>query len=667
MLSKRFNMGNNFSMKSVFEFARNQNSVSVGTRLIGSFLVIAIIMAIVSALGYFFIRDAQRNLTSMHDNRVLPLEYVGSMEKNAFDLLGNLYKFYLIPIDRDNIEREIQTNIQSVNDSLAAYQASAIGQSAEEKAVIKQFQDDWGIYQQLIFSTLQLIKSGNEAGFLASIADGGYLFATSERVDGELNQLSAINVQTAEKLHDDGERTFRGATIIFFAAAVIGIFLALILGFVSTTYITRPLNKTVVMIHELENGHLGMRLNMRRNDEIGFLADRMDRLADDLQNVVVAAMQRIARGDLSIDIQPKDEQDEIRPALIETVQSLRGLINETNQLASAASKGKVMVRGGAEQFKGGYREIVEGMNNMLDLLISPLKIISEAAANLNSVATELLSATTQQVAGASEQSSAVTQTTTTVEEVKSITESAILRTQEVSDASQRTVEVSRAGQQAVLVTIDSMKQIKHQVGSIAENILALSEQTQQIGQIITTVSDIAAQSNMLALNASVEAARAGAAGRGFAVVAAEVRSLAEQSKSATQQIKSILGEIQKATNTTVMATEEGIKVVDQGVSQVDQARLAIQQLSEVINTSMQMISQLAAGSQQQHTGIEQIATAMQQINQATYQGLASTRQTERSAMNLNELSQRMSETVQHYQLNGAKEESEKASLLQKME
>jgi methyl-accepting chemotaxis protein len=192
-------------------------------------------------------------------------------------------------------------------------------------------------------------------------------------------------------------------------------------------------------------------------------------------------------------------------------------------------------------------------------LQSILEQVRKDASDLGAAASEILAATTQQASGATEQASAISQTTTTVDEVKTIAEQSVSRAQQVVDVAQRTVEVSRTGQEAVQDTIDSMARIKTRVEVIAENILALSEQTQQIGEIIDAVNDIASQSNMLALNAAVEAARAGEHGKGFAVVAEEVRDLAERSRQATAQIKAILSDIQGATNATVIATEEGTK------------------------------------------------------------------------------------------------------------
>ncbi|MCP4538460.1 MAG: HAMP domain-containing protein [Chloroflexi bacterium] len=290
------------------------------------------------------------------------------------------------------------------------------------------------------------------------------------------------------------------------------------------------------------------------------------------------------------------------------------------------------------------------INRMVAAIQGILDQIRHAANNLSSTAAEIHASTTQQASGASEQSAAISQTTTTIEELETIAEQSVMRAQEVTGASQRTVEVSRTGRQVVQETIGSMGQIKTRVEGIAENILALSEQTQQIGEIITTVNDIAAQSNILALNASVEAARAGEYGKGFAVVAVEVRNLAEQSRQATAQVKAILSDIQKATNTTVMATEEGTKGVDEGVLLTAQVGEAIEQLAGVIEESAQAATQMVAGGRQQAAGVEQVAVAMQSINQATMQSLESTRQTEKAARDMSDLARSLTEIVEQYQL-----------------
>jgi methyl-accepting chemotaxis protein len=290
------------------------------------------------------------------------------------------------------------------------------------------------------------------------------------------------------------------------------------------------------------------------------------------------------------------------------------------------------------------------LNEATASLHSMIARVRDAARNLGESSTEILAATTQQMSGASEQSAAISQTTTTVDEVKVIADQSVARAQDVADMSQRTVEVSRAGTQAVQDTIDSMGEIKTQVEGIAENILTLSQHTQQIREIIATVNDLASQSNMLALNAAVEAARAGEHGKGFAVVAQEVRSLADQSKQATAQVRTILEDIQRATNTTVMATEEGTKKADAGVRLAVQSGEAIRQLAGVIDESTQAAMQMVASGRQQASGIEQIALAMQNINQATAQSLSSTRQAENAAQDLNTLAGQLNEVVTQYRL-----------------
>jgi len=222
------------------------------------------------------------------------------------------------------------------------------------------------------------------------------------------------------------------------------------------------------------------------------------------------------------------------------------------------------------------------------------------------------------------------------------------RAEQVAESSQSAVNVSLAGQQAVVNSITGMETLQQRVQDIAENILLLSERTQQIGEIIAAVNDIAEQSKLLALNASIEAARAGEEGRGFAVVAMEVRQLAEQSREATARVGEILNEIQQATNTAVMVTEEGIKGAATGMALAGEAGEALTSLAETIEKSAQAATQIAVSTQQQATGMEQLLAAMHSIRQASAQTVSSTRQAEESARALSEMARQMEETVRQH-------------------
>lgn len=262
---------------------------------------------------------------------------------------------------------------------------------------------------------------------------------------------------------------------------------------------------------------------------------------------------------------------------------------------------------------------------------------------LASSSSEIMTASSQIASGTAETSSAISETTTTVEEVRQAAQLSSEKARNVSDKAQRVDQVSQAGQKAVEDTAAIMSQIQEQMESIAQTILRLSDQTQSIGGIIASVTDIADQSNLLAVNAAIEAARAGDQGKGFAVVAQEIRLLAEQSKQATTQVRGILGDIQKATVTAVMATEQGSKSADAGVKQTDQTREAIRILVDSSREAAQTSMQIVASSQQQVVGMDQIGIAITNINQAGLETVASMRQVENSAKDLNSLGMKLKE------------------------
>jgi methyl-accepting chemotaxis protein len=198
--------------------------------------------------------------------------------------------------------------------------------------------------------------------------------------------------------------------------------------------------------------------------------------------------------------------------------------------------------------------------------------------------------------------------------------------------------------------IGGMHGIQERMGFIADRIVNLSEQSLAIADIIATVNDLAEQSNVLAVNAAIEAAKAGEHGKGFAVVAQEVKNLATQSKQALAQVKSILGYIQKATTDAVLATEQGSKAVESGVRQSGEAGEAIQLLATSIEDSANSTLQIVTSTQEQAIGMDQIAIAIQSINQASSQNVEGTRQIEAAARNLYELNQKLQQLVSRYQV-----------------
>ncbi len=316
---------------------------------------------------------------------------------------------------------------------------------------------------------------------------------------------------------------------------------------------------------------------------------------------------RVASGDLTVDVPATARRDEV------------GVLAQT------------------------FRTMVEGLRELNRETRDAVNVLGSAAA-------EILATTTQVASGAAETAAAVSETTTTVEEVKQTAQAASQKAKYVSESAQRAAQISQAGRKAVEETIGGMNRIREQMESVAESIVRLSEQSQAIGEIIATVSDLAEQSNLLAVNAAIEAAKAGEQGKGFAVVAQEVRRLAEQSKQATAQVRTILNDVQKATSGAVMATEQGSKAVAAGVKQSTEAGESIRVLAESVAEAAQAATQIAASSQQQVVGMDQVALAMENIKQASAQNVAGTRQTETAARSLHELGQKLKQLVERYKV-----------------
>ncbi len=417
-------------------------------------------------------------------------------------------------------------------------------------------------------------------------------------------KLEQMEKEQAQQRLAHSEQRTRNTLIIFLLVGVAAIFISTAMTVAMNKAIARPLADIAAIAERIATGELDVNVSADdRGDEVGVLTRTFRRMVENIKGHADTT-RRIAAGDLSGTVTPQSEKDVMGNALAAMGSSLREIT----------------------------REIVEGVNV------------------LASSSSEIMASTNQVASGASETSAAVSETTSTVEEVKQTAQVSSQKAKSVADAAQNAVQVAQIGRRSVEDSIAGMGKIQGQVEAIAESIVRLSEQSQTIGEIIATVNDLAEQSNLLAVNAAIEAAKAGEQGKGFAVVAQEVKSLAEQSKVATAQVRTILNDIQKATNAAVMATEQGNKAVEEGVRQSKEAGEAIRQMSESIDESSQAAMQIAASSQQQLTGMDQVALAMENIRQASEQNVTGMRQVELTVQGLHDLGQKLKGLVARYKV-----------------
>jgi methyl-accepting chemotaxis protein len=419
-----------------------------------------------------------------------------------------------------------------------------------------------------------------------------------------LEAMAAEENSLLIKRSDEAQASAKNANFTIVFGTLAAFILLTLAGFLLTRNIANPLQEISATAERIAAGELGVTIaTNQREDEIGILLRTFARMADSLKGMAAVA-GKIAAGDLRVVVQPQSDKDVLGSAFATMVANLQGLTAD----------------------------------------------LTEGVSVLSASASEIVAATTQLAASAGESAAAVSETTTTVEEVRQTAQVSSQKAKYVADSAEKAAHSSLSGRKSTEDVGTGMNRIRQQMEAIAASMVRLSEQSQTIGQIIATVEDLSVQSNLLAVNAAIEAAKAGEHGKGFGVVAQEVKSLAEQSRQATNQVRTILGEIQKATSAAVMATEEGGKAVEAGSRQTEVAGEAIKALAGSVNEAAQAAVQIAASAQQQLVGVDQVAGAMESIKQASSQNVAGARQLEAAARTLNDLGQRLRQLVGRFQV-----------------
>ncbi|MBI4848665.1 MAG: HAMP domain-containing protein [Nitrospirae bacterium] len=291
-------------------------------------------------------------------------------------------------------------------------------------------------------------------------------------------------------------------------------------------------------------------------------------------------------------------------------------LRELNTIAEGFSRGDLSLRMDDSR-EGEIGKLAYNLNNAIEKLGGLISNLSSNIHVLTSDAEKSFAATMQIAEHSKEQSSQTTNAATAMEELSATFIDVAKNTNIAAQSAKEAVELANNGRLVVNETINGMSRIAKSVNKSADTIEALGKASEQIGEIINVINDIASQTNLLALNAAIEAARAGEQGRGFAVVADEVRKLAERTTSATKEIGDMIKSIQNDTKNAVESMQSGTKEVDTEVELANQAGQSLSQILEAIKNVTDMVQQIAAAVEEQSSAGEEISSNLEGVANIT--------------------------------------------------
>jgi twitching motility protein PilJ len=380
-----------------------------------------------------------------------------------------------------------------------------------------------------------------------------------------------------------------------------------------------PVQQLAEFSERLAAGDPRARAEVTTTDDFGYIAENLNR-----------AVARVSKATSN-----QDANDALQRSITE-------LLSVINQVA----RGDLSQRGKVTNDALG--NVTDSVNYMLDNFAKVLERVRKAAMEVTACSNNILVAADEMQAGATQQDQEITNTSSAVEELTVSMKQVSNNAEASAEAARRALDAAEQGNRAVRDTLEGMQRIRASVQATAKKIKSLGDRSLEISEIINVINDITEQTNLLALNAAIEAARAGEAGRGFAVVADEVRKLAEHSRSATKDIAALIKAIQAETNEAVVVMEEGTKEVESGATLADQAGRALDAISNVVRQSAELVQEISLASKQQVRGTEGVAHAMQIISSITRQTSQGTRGTVATVSQLVKLSDQLNEALAQF-------------------
>jgi twitching motility protein PilJ len=394
-----------------------------------------------------------------------------------------------------------------------------------------------------------------------------------------------------------------------------------ILSSLMTNYTISPINKLVAVAEAVDNGDLSARADIISQDEFGRLGNTFNQSIDRLQGL----------------LQSETDRDKMQNQVI-------GLLS----VVSTAAEGDLTAQ--AEVTADALGSVADAFNLMIVGLTSLVTQASNVAVEVQRSTSEILQSSDRMRMGASQQAVQIRNASDAVNAMSLTTQRMAENAEAATQTSVKATQAAVKGGSAVAETIKGMQRIRATVQSTGKKIKGLGERSLEIGAIIEVINEIATQTNLLALNAAIEAARAGEQGRGFAVVADEVRKLAERAARSTKDITGLIKGIQVETSEAVTVMEEGTREVEEGTKLADQAGAALREIEQIVKQTASLMTDItrAAGDQVKSTeGVVQTMGNISRLTQETTQGVQDTVST---VSKLADLTTRLTEAIGRFKI-----------------
>ncbi|MGE5313731.1 MAG: methyl-accepting chemotaxis protein [Acidobacteriota bacterium] len=648
-------------------------------------LAVAITTIILVGLkGYVSVRTMAQHQADLYEVDYSGLALFTSVESSLLTARGDVRNMMLekTPEARERFRAVFMKEYARTESGLS--ELRAFETSGREKELYERALSAWSAYKQARDRAVPLaLAMKDEEAF--AILNGDARTALSD-LRATLRQMMELNRESAKESHEEMNDASSSASLWIPILFVVGAAITLAIGRFISGLITAPVAAMTETAEIVARGDVEKRIEeSMRKDEIGRLQRSFALICRNIRAHALEAKQ-IAEGNLDVDISVASESDMLARELVMMVETLKRLTLSLQDLTKSVLGGDLSKRCDPQQFKGGYREITLNLNKTLDAMIDPVnegarvlavmaandfsaritgsyrgghrliidsinhlgESVSEAIRQVNnavsataSASTEISSSAEEMAAGAHEQTQQAGEVAAAVEQMTTTIMQTTKNAADAAEIARQAGQTAGAGGEVVRQTIEGMNRIAEVVMKSAETTAALGASSDQIGEIVQVIDDIADQTNLLALNAAIEAARAGEQGRGFAVVADEVRKLAERTTKATKEIAGMIKQIQKDTEGAVRSMEEGKMEVEKGRILADKADASLREIISGTSRAVDTITQVAAASEEQAAAAEQISKNLEAITSVTQQSAAGTEQIARAAEDLNRLTENL--------------------------